>query len=1513
MLNSNLIDPNEIILKNTPWSKDSNGIAKLEDIRSFVELSMKPKNRNYIDLDNNQQSSFKRNSFIKLGGFFSNSNESYYSTQYTNEIMGGNNLTTNNYESFGINSVEITYDANKIPQVTIVFYDVRGNVLNNFESKYAAMFQLPYPIFELKIKGGFGPIITYRLVKTRDDISVDETGNYIITSRFIGDRFSPLSDLPLLYLMAVPYLDKAYEFDITNSDKKIGSFHELMQLSKRLYERLNQELDSENEKQNQIQFEKLKEELQTYEDVRKEIENKDNFLNWFKEDDNFIKLDKTIQQTWFAVIKNKTDFDFKNYIIKIKGSEQDVTSFNNFVNNIVNKKVTNLNEKFNKETNITYNNFEIKYSELVKKINDKTNEILNKGYKFHNDRYVKISNLPTQILGETKLNIKNIFQIIFNDYNILMKQIKKAGDDGYTQIIQNSRTPIGSQSFDKMGFPTVINDGKIIYPGAINDFKKWPEIIFIEKFIDAYYRSLKDNVILEIINNKEEDGSSKYIPLNPREIYQIVDGIPEPNFSIQNIYFQKDIGTFYQLIYERFLCFANINTRLDASKTDYINWNGKKNDDTWTGWASIKNFLNLSDINDINIQENLFYSIIEIEARNIAYSVSLNNDLKKQLITLSNEFNLNFIASNPTHPLTNGIKPITDNTLSVYNNIKPFDDDYVTVSNIPPDSIATGSDIITKYMKSINDLDIVYSVTKENILYIPDQKLNQNNNESDYDFLSNNDDDAFFHLINLYVDNRSRTFNFKKFYNNCLYTGLVQVPKGLLIVIANILRQKEISTNDNSVFFFKIEIKSGIYKPNFVIKKNSSFYNYLNNLWLEAYTPDKGFSVNFFNNEGNVSIVVSKDVNFNPILETETELVKKIKNYLYEKVYLSINDQQFTNETINDSIFYGKLNTSLIDDNNKLYEKYLSLLLPKVAQFIKEDDKKIQDKLKAFGSYIQDNDVKLSIYKSFQVIYENYLYGVNDEDYTLEVSDNKDTTSFLFVDRANNLIGDACILDIKTLLNDINDTEISLLSSISRLLSNNNFWFYPFQSFLTTSNDYSKLFEINFDKPANVRPIFYAMYVGGLSSNPNNNFGSSLIQNDGININNIPTDFGTSGLTGFKVKFTGLQNQMIFSNFQISTETLKNTDEGLRIQSEIVNNASNSYAIPKGQSLLNVYQKQSYVSTIKIPYGNMGIQPTQYYYQEYMPIFDGLYIIYNVTHSINAETQRLETTFKGYRMKKDVNPIITQQFVEYINTDVYIQGLQDLNLISTPSITPFNPSDDFFTNARRFVIPKEGFIDHAYWDVNNWRIGYGSEIFALNGALTAKGNDRFNDKYYRTLPSDKTQWPQNIDLETGIIKFIKIDNGHVEKYDYNKSKDFVQWDAARNNDKYKGYVTNFYTKNYADRAFDFTFKKFLDVTRAVNPNGFDKLGQKAQIALTYVSYGFGSIRSKDPNMINIRAAIASGSDADAAVALIKDLATKDGKWTNQLYYDGAKYIDSDIYNKISEDLQKELIRRKITL
>jgi len=1312
MNNFNLVDPNKVILGNNPLlQKLDNGIPAIEDIRSFAELTMKPRNSNYIQIANGSvvnNSNVSSGEEIIITGYFNRKDKkqkdiNYYSTNYTED-------NRKEYEGFGIKNIDITFDANKIPQVAITFHDVRGNVLNNFNSKFAKMFQLPYPIFNLRIKGGFGPTIEYRLQKIRDDISIDDSGNFTINSKFIGDRFAPLSDLPLNYLQAVPYFGRQKP---NVDDNIIKSFHELIINSKRLFEKINQEVESDQEKGNQDEIRKIEEKITSLNDIKVSLDKEKDYLTLVvTESQGYKKITDKTSQTRITTYLESSTFDnnqskitFKTVLtpsLPIQPSEY------NIISNAINDDIKNKNDviskqnyrdliKFDITTSLTdpnnlalgiFNkpNF-IDYSGLSKTIDLLRQQIEDLGNEYASSLTDRLQNLVTESLGTTGLKIGNIFKLMFDDYNILMDKIFQAGEKGF---LDNARYGNTNQTYDKIGFPTVVENingvNTLIYPGKNPNFQNWDEVIFIEEFLEAFIQSQITNLLTDLANSKNEDGSNKYIPVNPREIYKFGTDLNPDKREAPNIYQSQNPEEICQLIYERFLIFTNVNLKITAIESTYTGWTNNNN-----SVASFKDFfkdLFESGVNNTDNQEQLFLSFIQTEARNIAFALMLADDkIKNYFINLKNQFtDENYFTNNPKEPLSitkndsivvpDGVSKNMGIAVALKGGI-----DYVTVSNtgepslINSNNVSESSDIITTYMKSVNGLSDNFKITLDNVLYIPDNKEVDGKSdfiyENPYKDVIKKEPPKYIYYTQPYVETQrlyKSIFNFKELFDRSQFPSLIEIPKILLIILAkrlSFISNNTPSSEDNIYFYIPFTLNSGA-NFKFRIIKKTNFYNYLIKLSNEINQINNQYGYQVTNNvnrdeDNNIDLdtyrINIKNNDGSDIITTNAEEITKLEKFLFEPVYLSVNSLEFTSDIIVD--FYLP--------NDSLYAQYLKNLLPVLSELVKKDKETLEEKLKGYRSQMRDNEVKLAVYKSFQVIYENYLFGYKKENYQFNIKEN-----FKFVDRAYNDISTKAVLDIKTLLSDSQDTNVSLFSAISRLLSNNNFWFYPFQGFLTDTKGYNDLFKIDINQKITTKPLFIAMYVGGLSSNPNGP-PNSTISDDGIKKNSIPADFTKSGktLSAFLVKYTGIQNQIVFSNFEHSTESLKNTDEGLRIQSEVISNASNSLAIPKGQSLLNVYQKQSYTSTIKIPYGNMGIQPTQYYYLEFMPIFEGLYIVYNVTHNINSDTQRLETTFKGYRLKKDVNPIVEQEIVDFVRNNFYTQTLEKIGIPSRiTNLTP---------------------------------------------------------------------------------------------------------------------------------------------------------------------------------------------------------------------------------------------------
>ena len=148
---------------------------------------------------------------------------------------------TINDETLGITSIDIEFNPSMAPMITINFIDVRGssifqneeNILNNRGNKYTTFFQLPYPMFELEVKGYYGMPVKYCLHMLKFNSKFNsKTGNFEITCNFVGYTFALMSDMLLGYLKAIPFTKiggeqfEAYNATISG-DKKVSTLSQL--------------------------------------------------------------------------------------------------------------------------------------------------------------------------------------------------------------------------------------------------------------------------------------------------------------------------------------------------------------------------------------------------------------------------------------------------------------------------------------------------------------------------------------------------------------------------------------------------------------------------------------------------------------------------------------------------------------------------------------------------------------------------------------------------------------------------------------------------------------------------------------------------------------------------------------------------------------------------------------------------------------------------------------------------------------------------------------------------------------------------------------------------------------------------------------------------------------------------------------------------------------------------------------------------------------------------------------
>jgi hypothetical protein len=175
--------------------------------------------------------------------FLKNQNGKDYDTSWTESYFqrsgsDGNGLISdegefsdNSGQSFGMKSINIVVKGgNFIPQITMEFIDVRGKTLleSPKDSPYNAFFHLPWPIFYLTIKGYYGKAIKYRLhmIKFRSKFN-GVTGNFEISTTFVGSTYAYLNDITLSGILNAPYMfqKERVEYRKKNENKTTSEQH----------------------------------------------------------------------------------------------------------------------------------------------------------------------------------------------------------------------------------------------------------------------------------------------------------------------------------------------------------------------------------------------------------------------------------------------------------------------------------------------------------------------------------------------------------------------------------------------------------------------------------------------------------------------------------------------------------------------------------------------------------------------------------------------------------------------------------------------------------------------------------------------------------------------------------------------------------------------------------------------------------------------------------------------------------------------------------------------------------------------------------------------------------------------------------------------------------------------------------------------------------------------------------------------------------------------------------------
>lgn len=235
--NISIIDPNKVI--------DSDGnvserLVKQEDLVVYANLECKviPRTKLAVGVANNDQI---QTVSVAAINFLNPGNKGFLDNSYTDELTGKDSLKGNgqnqvNLESvknpnksddtyirqtlkgvtdnglLGITQITIRQGLDFLPQINVKLEDIKGRALfeGGDNSPYAAFFNLPYPMFNLTIKGYYGKAVKLSLMLQNFTSRYDTySSNFVIDLVFYTYKYTILSEITMGALLAVPHMYKS--------------------------------------------------------------------------------------------------------------------------------------------------------------------------------------------------------------------------------------------------------------------------------------------------------------------------------------------------------------------------------------------------------------------------------------------------------------------------------------------------------------------------------------------------------------------------------------------------------------------------------------------------------------------------------------------------------------------------------------------------------------------------------------------------------------------------------------------------------------------------------------------------------------------------------------------------------------------------------------------------------------------------------------------------------------------------------------------------------------------------------------------------------------------------------------------------------------------------------------------------------------------------------------------------------------------------------------------------------
>ena len=505
-----------------------------------------------------------------IGANLNKGNPNYlnFTTNYYDGSSGINEIQS---ESFGISNIKIVINSSFVPQIDITFVDLRGlSFFNQENSPYRILFDFPPPFFNLKIKGYYGRTLEYQLhlVKYTSEFK-SENGNFVIDAQFIAITFAPLTDVLFRYIVNTPLIEETGNLSSLPSEKPINT-NDFIRKLKAFYASDVNSIPTSTESK---EFEENGPLLSRLNDALISLENyktsnlKNNYPILFvaetvnateglplppQEIPNFVELDNLAKYNEYSDFgSNQSPSSFKNrlFIGYIKNSVN-ITNLaiilNQYANqlDVIAKSFGLKDATISAAKDVSVNNGKNTYPNGYGTINDTyfgidiTNYYVSLCRKItdtQNRRVFLANYINTQvsdaILGKLGMipTIYQVFKLILDDVDNFFRQLRNvsrladAHHETYKSLIispslkENNTKIYPFPLITKLKTIGCVQQEERDSPKAISNKlpQIFPEIDFINKFIDTFNRQAKQQTLDNERSETNSDGTYLWIPISP--------------------------------------------------------------------------------------------------------------------------------------------------------------------------------------------------------------------------------------------------------------------------------------------------------------------------------------------------------------------------------------------------------------------------------------------------------------------------------------------------------------------------------------------------------------------------------------------------------------------------------------------------------------------------------------------------------------------------------------------------------------------------------------------------------------------------------------------------------------------------------------------------------------------------------------------------------------------------------------------------------------------------------------